>query len=372
MLSEKRISTPLTETQYDNQDLIEKVRQRETHLSKQIADIKQKINHIESKPTDKKSDQKPKLSRTADLVEYNDVTVTRLLAKRYGTRFNIENYQRLMRDLQVALMTLSVLVILVSAGWLILSNANFLVNSNFSYNVGLFGGFIMLCSIFYALLKRIKFINALGKNETWYYAHLICGIVGPLLILFHTSFHVKSINSGVASFTLFVILLSGFFGRYIFTLLSYQAHKVYLKIGEIELALITDLAQHNCSTTKNIKSSLTKLTVNGLKKPKTWWKNFLQILKVPLMTITFYRTFKRDIRKLYNQIAQHENWSRSERRKKRRAIKKMARRYAKKILWLSILSMMQNVLHNWRSLHANLIYLLILTASGHIVAVHMY
>ena len=372
MLSEKRISSSLTDTQYDNQDLIEKVRQRETHLSKQIADIKQKINNLEPKPTEKKSDQKPILSKTADLIDYNDVTVTRLLAKRYGTRFNLENYQRLMRDLQIALMTLSFLTIVVSAGWLLLSNANFLVNSNFSYNVGLLGGFTMLCSIFYALLKRIKFINALGKNETWYYAHLICGIVGPLLIVFHTSFHIKSINSGVASFTLLIILLSGFFGRYIFTLLSYQAHRVYLQIGEIELALVSDLAQYNCSTTKNIKSSLTRLTVNGLKKPKTWWKNFLQMIKVPLMAIAFYRTFKRDIRKLYNQIAQHENWSRSERRKKRRTNKKMARRYAKKILWLSILSMMQNVLHNWRTLHANLMYLLILTATGHIIAVHMY
>jgi len=372
MLSEKNIPYPFTETQYDNQELIEKIRQRETHISKQIADIKQKIKKIDTKQAEKKPEQKPKLSRVADLIEYNDVTVTRLLAKRFGTRVNLENYQRLMRDLQVALMTLSILTVVVAVGWLVLSNANFLVNSNFSYNVGLLGGFIMLCSIFYALLKRIKFINALGRNETWYYAHLICGIVGPLLILFHTSFHVKSINSGVASFTLFIILLSGFFGRYIFTLLSYQANKAYLQIGEIELSLTSDLYKHNCSTTKKIKSSLTKLTVTGLKKPKTWWKNFLQMIKVPLLSITFYRTFKRDIRKLYDQIAQHEQWSKSERRKKRRANKKLARRYAKKILWLSILSMLQNVLHNWRSLHANLMYLLILTATGHIIAVHMY
>jgi len=367
MLSEKKAVNPFTERQYDNSELLDKVRQGNTKLNDQVAEAKQKFKVIENKKFRKQA-----LTRPEDLVKYNDVSVTRLLAKRFTTPFNTANYQKSVRDLQVALLSLSALLVVVSGGWIAISNTNFLANGDFAYNAGLLGGFLMLCSIFYALLKRIRFINALGKNETWFYAHLICGIAGPLLIIFHTAFQIKSVNSGVAFFCMLAILLSGLFGRYIFTHMSYRAHRIYRDISDTELNLLSTLQNHQCSTTKPTKAALTQLIVNGLKKRTYWFQNIPQMLKMLYSAAACYRLLMRDIRSTCSKVKTHYQWDKATYKEMLSDNKRLVRSYIYRIIKLSMMSMGQNLLTSWRTFHVNLLYLLTLTATAHIVAVHMY
>ena len=367
MLSEKKLANDLVKTRYGNEEILEQIRESNTRLNKQLADFKNKYKVIESR-----NSRANVLAKPEDLLNYNDVTVTRLLSKRFAGHFNEENYRKCIYDLQVALLSFSTLLVVVCSGWLLISNTNFLAHGDFVYNAGLLGGFLMLCAIFYALMKRIRFINKLGHNETWYYAHLFCGIAGPLLIIFHTSFQVKSINSAVAFFTMFVIMISGMFGRYISTLMSYQAHRTYLAIGNIELELIGSLQKHRRATAKSSKNALRQLMVNGLKSPRYWFQNFPQIVKTMHSAMSCYWVFRRDMRKAFRSIATHENWDKKTFKHALADSKRLTRRYIAKILKLSLMNMVQNILLNWRMIHANLLYLLALTATAHIVAVHMY
>jgi hypothetical protein len=367
MLSEKKAVNPFTERQYDNSKLLDKIRQGKTHLNDQITEAKQKFKIIENKTFRKQA-----LTRPEDLVKHNDVTVTRLLAKRFATPFNTASYQKSRRELQVALLSLSALLIIVSGGWIGLSNTNFLANGDFAYNAGLLGGFLMLCSIFYALLKRIRFINALGKNETWFYAHLVCGIVGPLLIIFHTTFQIKSINSGVAFFCLLAILLSGLFGRYFYTHMSYRSHRIYRDIGDVELDLLSALQNHHCSTSKPTKAALTKLIVNGLKTPKWWYQNIPQMIKMFISATSCYRLLMRDIKSTCSKAKKRYQWDKVTYKEMLKDNKHLVRNYIYRIIKLSLMSMAQNSLTSWRTFHINLLYLLALTATAHIIAVHMY
>ena len=367
MLSEKKAVNPFTERQYDNSALLDKIRQSDTRLNDQLIEVKQKFKIIENKQFRKQA-----LTRPEDLVKYNDVSVTRLLAKRFSTPFNTASYQKSRRDLQVSLLSFSVLLIVVSAGWLAISDTNLLAEGDFAYNAGLWGGFLMLCSIFYALLKRIRFINALGKNETWFYAHLVCGIIGPLLIIFHTAFQIKSINSGVAFFCMLAILLSGFFGRYFYTHMSYRAHRIYRDVSDVELDLLSTLQNHQCSTSKSTKAALTKLIVNGLKKPKYWFQNIPQAIKMLISAAACYRALMRDIKSTCHKVKKRYQWDRATYKEMLTDNKKLVRSYIYRIIKLSLMSMSQNLLTSWRSIHANLLYLLALTATAHIVAVHMY
>ncbi|MGD8568544.1 MAG: hypothetical protein PVJ39_10680 [Gammaproteobacteria bacterium] len=367
MLSEKKIPPELVKTRYGNEEILEQARESNTRLEKQLTEFKQKYKVIESKTARSAVLTKPK-----DLLEYTDVTVTRLLSKRFPGQFNEDNYRKSIYNLQIALLSLSALLVFVSGGWLVISNTNFLANGNFVYNAGLLGGFLMLCSIFYALMKRIRFINALGHNETWYYAHLFCGIAGPLLILFHTSFQIKSINSGVAFFTMLTIMVSGMFGRYIYTLMSYQAHRTYNKIGEIELALISALTKYQYTTPKSSKNALRGLMVTGLKKPRYWILYFPQLVKTLYRAMRCHMAYQRDLRRTYKSIGKHNGWDKKTLKSTIRTNKQLARRYVANILKLSAMNIVQNILVNWRMIHANLLYLLTLTATAHILAVHMY
>ena len=78
------------------------------------------------------------------------------------------------------------------------------------------GGFLMmLVPVAYALRKRIRGLRDAGRMTTWLEVHVFCGIVGPVLVTFHTSFKFNGIVS-VAYWSMVAVVLSGFVGRYLY------------------------------------------------------------------------------------------------------------------------------------------------------------
>ena len=364
MLSEKQISQPFSERYYDNQHLIDRLREHNSRLDKQLVELKESINQVNNK--------RKALTDSQQLKTFNDVTVTRLLAKRFSTAFNEENYHKCIHDIQIALLYLSGFIVVTALSWLTISNTNFLTNSDFSYNAGLLGGFLMLCSIFYALLKRIRFIYAMGHNETWFYAHLVCGVLGTMIILFHTTFQIKSINSGVALTCLLLVIISGILGRYICTLLSYQAQKIYDKIGSQEIALINSLAKYRQSTDKGVKSGISSLLAVGLGKKKHWYKKMVDLFKLPFYTLRLYIKLKKNLKNSFNEVSLKNEWHNSVLKEKLSESRALARRYVQNIFLLSVTQLASDALIHWRTIHSSVLYLLTLTAVGHIIAIHMY
>ena len=364
MLSQKQANQAFTDRYYDNQDLIDRLRDRNTRIDDQLVELKKSFNRVNSK--------RKALTRSQELKDYNDVTVTRLLAKRFAVAFNEENYLKCIHDIQVALLSISAFIVITALSWLIISNTNFLTNSNFSYNAGLFGGFLMLCSIFYALLKRIRFIYAMGHNETWFYAHLVCGVLGTMIILFHTTFQIKSLNSGVALFCLTLVIVSGIFGRYICTLLSYQVQKIYHRIGEQEVSLINSLAKHGHNTDKTVKSGISRLLATGLGKRFHWYTNIINLFKLPVQAIFLYLSLSKNLKVVFNKISTDAGWSNGEFKSTLSENRSLARRYVKNIYLLSTSQLTSDILSYWRTLHTSVLYLLTITAVLHILAVHMY
>ena len=54
-----------------------------------------------------------------------------------------------------------------------------------------------------------------GSMPLWLEVHIFCGIVGPVLVTFHTSFKFNGIIS-VAYWSMMAVMLSGFVGRYLY------------------------------------------------------------------------------------------------------------------------------------------------------------
>ena len=78
------------------------------------------------------------------------------------------------------------------------------------------GGFVMmLVPVAYAIRKRVRGLRDVGRMTTWLEVHVFCGIVGPVLVTFHTSFKFNGIVS-VAYWSMIAVVLSGFVGRYLF------------------------------------------------------------------------------------------------------------------------------------------------------------
>lgn len=106
---------------------------------------------------------------------------------------------------------------LVWLGWLVAHGHYYKSGDGIGYNLGLAGGLMMLTLLLYSFRKHIKFMQKLGKLKHWFKLHMILGVLGPTLVLFHTTFKTGSINASVALYCMLLVAGSGLIGRFVYT-----------------------------------------------------------------------------------------------------------------------------------------------------------
>ena len=86
----------------------------------------------------------------------------------------------------------------------------------FGHGIGIAGFILMLMTeTLYSLRKRSRSIKW-GRMSRWLQLHIFTGLVGPYMVLLHSSWKFNGI-AGITTLFTIVIVISGFIGRYIFT-----------------------------------------------------------------------------------------------------------------------------------------------------------
>ena len=86
----------------------------------------------------------------------------------------------------------------------------------FGHGIGIIGFiFMLMTETLYSLRKRSRSVTW-GRMSTWLQFHIFTGLVGPYMVLLHTSWKFNGLAGVTTLFTL-IIVISGFIGRYIFT-----------------------------------------------------------------------------------------------------------------------------------------------------------
>jgi hypothetical protein len=86
----------------------------------------------------------------------------------------------------------------------------------FGHGIGILGFLLMLSTeTLYSLRKRARG-KAIGRMSTWLQLHIFTGLVGPFMVLLHTSWKFNGL-AGVLMLMTIIIVVSGIVGRYIYT-----------------------------------------------------------------------------------------------------------------------------------------------------------
>jgi hypothetical protein len=86
----------------------------------------------------------------------------------------------------------------------------------FGHGLGIFGFLLMIMTeTLYSLRKRMRTVR-FGRMSLWLQFHIFTGLVGPYMVLLHTSWKFNGL-AGVTTLLTVVIVISGFVGRYIYT-----------------------------------------------------------------------------------------------------------------------------------------------------------
>ncbi|MGH2901262.1 MAG: pyridine nucleotide-disulfide oxidoreductase, partial [Solirubrobacteraceae bacterium] len=87
-------------------------------------------------------------------------------------------------------------------------------DAGLGYGLGVAGLAAMSALLLYSLRKRARVLWSLGPLRHWFHVHMLLGVLGPVMILFHANFEVRSMNAAVALVAMLIVAGSGFIGRF--------------------------------------------------------------------------------------------------------------------------------------------------------------
>ena len=105
----------------------------------------------------------------------------------------------------------------LTIGWLVSEQQYLQPEAGLGYWFGIAGTTCMAVLLVYPLRKRLKAMRNWGPVRHWFRFHMFLGVLGPVLIVFHSNYSLGSTNSRVAFFSTVVVALSGLMGRYFYS-----------------------------------------------------------------------------------------------------------------------------------------------------------
>jgi hypothetical protein len=281
--------------------------------------------------------------------------------------------ERVLRWAWRSSIALLVVVLLVLA-WLVAFGKLYEPGSALGYNLGLAGGLLMVSLLIYPLRKRVRFLAWLGRMETWFKFHMMAGIGGPLLVLFHSTFKIGSMNGRVALYAMLLVAFSGVVGRFLYRHLHRGLYGRQLTLADAQ----SDLK----SSVESLDSIFSLQPDIGLRLRAFYEENFAHLDSVVLRVWRFAtlhwrsrrlaREIRRDTKIALKRLGREKQIPRSELIISHNLAKEQVDKYLDAVVRASQFAGWERLFSLWHVIHIPFIYLLIFSGIIHVIAVHMY
>lgn len=136
-----------------------------------------------------------------------------------------------------------VIAVITAAYLFIVSNTAVPAASSLvGHGLGILGFILMLMTeILYSLRKRYQFARW-GKLQNWLRFHIFTGLVGPFLVLLHSSWKFQGL-AGILTLMTLIIVISGFVGRYFYTAIPRTPEGTVLEAVQVRKQITDNLAE---------------------------------------------------------------------------------------------------------------------------------
>jgi hypothetical protein len=98
--------------------------------------------------------------------------------------------------------------------------------------LGLFGVVLFLLLYLYSIRKSSKWLSRQGNSRHWLNFHVLLGVLAPVVITFHASFKFGGL-AGVAYWIMVAVAVSGFVGRYVYSLIPRTLGAAEVSVKEL-------------------------------------------------------------------------------------------------------------------------------------------
>ena len=227
-------------------------------------------------------------------------------------------------------------------------------SGSISHALGVIGTILMFLSYsLYFLRKRIESLEFLGPLSLWLEIHIFLGILGPVLIFFHSAYALTGFI-GIAFWLMVLVIISGIFGRMFFGYCFWGISKIYEPLHLVNLFIEKDLKED--SAFSPIVRRIMDLRppgfpcTSGLIETFKQWR-FIKKETEPLLDL---------INEKYDDV-QYKEYNELHKRGE-----ELIRRL-REIRYISVLDLFLSVLNKWEFIHKVCSYILFVMAFLHIL-----
>lgn len=242
------------------------------------------------------------------------------------------------------------------------------------YWLGIAGASSMAVLLLYPLRKRVRFMHSLGATRHWFRMHMVLGVLGPLLVLYHCNFSLGSLNDTVALACTLLVALSGLVGRYVYA-------KVHADLDG-HRASLTELTQRARLTAADrtraaaiVPELLERLAAYDavvLRPPQSTLAVILLPLKLAVTTRWAAHRLLAYARRQLRLQATRSSVVRAEHARLQRATACFVKDHLRRVRRVAELGSYERLFSLWHVFHLPFFYMMVVAALIHVLAVHMY
>ena len=260
------------------------------------------------------------------------------------------------------------------AGWCDRDEGYLTPDAGLGYWLGIAGASAMLLLLIYPLRKRMPSLRRLGSVTGWFRLHMILGLVGPALILFHCNFKLGSLNSNVALFSMLTVAASGLVGRYLYARIHLGLYGRRAQIDDLlgDVRELKSAIEGDRSLPAIIYSTLDAHVARALAERRGAISSFVALVGYRLRSPGERAQLMDVIERHFFSEAQRQGWSWRTRRRHLRDLRRLLRHYFAAVNRAAAFAFYERLFALWHVLHMPLFVLLILAAIVHVVGAHLY
>jgi hypothetical protein len=265
-------------------------------------------------------------------------------------------------------------VAFVGFAWLASRYGGFTPGSDLGYWLGVVGGVAMVFTLLYPMRKRMRAMHSLGRIKPWFLTHMILGVGGPFLVLTHSTFHIGSINAGVALISMLLVAASGVIGRFIYVRIHHGLYgqRATLKELQEQAGMNEEAASSIFANAPQIEARLHAFHKRAIEDAKVPLRAAWSLLTLGTRGRWIYWQCRRELAHVFHDRGAKLGWDRAKRRRRLRKTNEMVRAYILSVQRVTQFHVYERLFSLWHVLHLPLVWLLAFSAIVHVIAVHAY
>ena len=252
----------------------------------------------------------------------------------------------------------------VSMGWVIKPG------TGVGYYLGLVGGVMMLLMLLYPLRKHAAWMRNWGPLRYWFMMHMLFGIAGPTMVLFHSTFHVKSLNAGVALYSMLLVAGSGIIGRFIYTRIHHGLYGHKSNLNELQQTVDTnqEKVKQIMMEAPGISERLKQFRGMAIAQDASFLVRSWRFMTMGWRRRRVTKVCQRELQRAVVLLAKTQGWDANQQNQHFQALALSVNEYVAAVLMAAQFTAYERLFRLWHILHTPFVWLLGISGIVHVVA----